>query len=53
MPVSKPYATYTLIAVTVLFYLLQLLSQTLYGLDLPAQIGLKYGPSIRAGQFWR
>jgi len=53
MPVTKPYATYTLIAVTVLIYLLQVLSQNLYGIDLPAQIGLKYGPSIRSGQFWR
>jgi rhomboid protease GluP len=53
MPVTKPYATYTLIGVTVLVYLLQLLSQNIYGIDLPAQLGLKYGPSIRAGQLWR
>lgn len=53
MPVSKPYATYTLIAVTVLVYLLQVLTQNLYGMDLPAQLGLKYGPSIRTGQLWR
>lgn len=53
MPVSIPYATYTLIVVTVLVYLLQLLSQNLYGLDIPAQLGFKYGPPIREGQFWR
>ena len=53
IPVSKPYATYTLIGVTVLVYLLQLLTQNVYGIDLPAQIGIKYGPYIRAGQFWR
>lgn len=53
MPVSKPYATYTLIAVTVVIYLLQTLTLNLYGFDLPAQLGLKYGPSIRDGQLWR
>ena len=53
MPVLKPYATYTLIVVTVLVYLLQVLSQNLLGYDLPAQLGLKYGPAIRTGEFWR
>ena len=53
MPVSKPYVTYTLIAVTVGIYLLQVLTQRFYGIDLPAQLGFKYGPAIRAGQLWR
>jgi rhomboid protease GluP len=53
MPVSKPYVTYTLIAVTVAIYLLQVLTQRFYGIDLPAQLGFKYGPAIRAGQLWR
>lgn len=53
MPVAIPYATYTLIGVTVVVYLLQILTQNLYGIDIPAQLGLKYSPSIRAGQLWR
>lgn len=53
IPVAKPYATYTLIAFTVLVYLLQVLTQRLYGTDLPAQLGVKYDPAIRTGQIWR
>jgi rhomboid protease GluP len=53
MPVAVPYATYSLIALTVVVYLFQLFSQNLYGVDIPAQLGFKYGPSIRDGQFWR
>jgi rhomboid protease GluP len=52
-PNLKPYATYTLIAVTVFVYILQLLSQRLFGTDYPELIGIKYGYLIRAGQLWR
>ena len=64
MPVSVPYATYTLIAVTVLVYLLQMLPVRvlgtncaqffhLNGFDCVTAIGVKEGDLIRAGQFWR
>jgi len=53
MPVSTPYVTYSLIAVTVLAYLLQMVSQWLTGTDILAGLGVKYGPAIRQFQIWR
>ena len=52
-PNLVPYATYTLIGVTVLAYLLQLLSQKALGTDILQAFGIKYGPLIRTGQVWR
>jgi rhomboid protease GluP len=52
VPNSKPYATYVLLGVTILIYLLQVLGQT-FNLDVVTAIGIKYGPYIRAGQVWR
>ena len=51
-PNVKPYATYTLIGMTVLIYLLQLLGQQ-FNFDIVTSLGIKYGPSIRAGEVWR
>jgi rhomboid protease GluP len=53
MPNSKPYATYTLLGLTVIVYLLQLAGQYLLGQDWLYLLGAKYGPLIRAGQIWR
>lgn len=53
MPRSAPYVTYTIIAVTVLFYLLQLASQFLLDGDLPAALLMKSNEAIESGQFWR
>jgi rhomboid protease GluP len=52
-PTSIPYATYTLIGVTVLAFLLQTLSKNFLGVDYLAALGVKYGQYIRAGQIWR
>jgi rhomboid protease GluP len=52
-PTLVPYATYTLIGVTVLVFLLQNLSTLLFKTDYLAAFGLKYGQFIRAGQVWR
>jgi len=52
-PNLKPYATYMLIGVTVLIYILQLLSQRFLGQDYPELLGVKAGSLIRAGQLWR
>ena len=53
LPDVKPYVTYGIIAVTVLVYLAQYATQTLIGLDIPYQFGVKYNPLIDAGEYWR
>lgn len=53
LPTSAPVATYSLIVVTVLVFLLQQLSMALYKTDYPAALGVKVGSLIRAGQVWR
>jgi rhomboid protease GluP len=51
--IFKPVLTYTLLGVTVGFYLLQLLSQFALGNDWLFILGGKYGPYIREGEVWR
>ena len=53
VPNVKPYATYAILGVTVIAYLLQLAGQHFLGQDLLYLYGAKYGPLIRAGQIWR
>ena len=53
-PQSRPIVTYTLLAITVLVYALQMATDTfLVGTDLPAIWGMKVNELIVAGQFWR
>ncbi len=52
MPNVKPYATYTLIGLTVFIYLLQLLGQQ-FNFDIVTSLGVKYGYFILKGQIWR
>lgn len=49
----RPWVTYSLLAFTVLVWLLQILSQTLWQVDWPGFWGLKLNEYIRAGQVWR
>jgi len=49
----KPYATYTLLALTVFVYLLQMAGQYLLKLDLVTALGLKVNVFIRQGELWR
>lgn len=53
--VKTPGVTYAIIGVTVFVYILQLISQTLYGqnVDLPFALGGKINPLIQQGQVWR
>jgi len=51
-PAVKPYGTYTLIGLTVLIYMLQVLGQQ-FNFDIVTSLGIKYGPYIRAGEIWR
>ncbi len=53
MPRSAPYVTYTIIGITILFYLLQLASEFLLGGDIPAALLMKSNDAIRDGQLWR
>lgn len=53
-PQSQPIVTYTLLAIAVLVYLLQMATANfLVGTDLPALWGMKVNELIVAGQFWR
>lgn len=52
-PQTKPVVTYTLLGISIFVYLLQLGSELIFDIDLPAAYGIKYNPLIEAGQFWR
>jgi rhomboid protease GluP len=53
MPNRAPYVTYTLIAITVIFYLLQMASTYFLGTDVLIAYGARYNEAIQAGQLWR
>lgn len=53
IPNPRPIVTYSIIAVTVAVFGLQMLSQNLAGQDLVAALGDKYNPAILAGEYWR
>ncbi|HZW04502.1 MAG TPA: rhomboid family intramembrane serine protease [Anaerolineaceae bacterium] len=49
----RPVVTLALIAITVLVFAAQLLSEAVFGTDIPALYGAKINEAILAGQFWR
>jgi rhomboid protease GluP len=53
VPNVKPYATYTILGVTIFVYLLQLAGQYLLNMDVVANLGVKDDTLIRAGELWR
>lgn len=53
LPNAAPYVTYGIIAITVVFYILQLASRYLFQGDIPAALLLKSNSLIREGQLWR
>jgi rhomboid protease GluP len=53
MPHGRPVVTYTLLGITVAVFLLQSLSQMLFGTDYLVIFGANFAPSIRAGEYWR
>ena len=53
LPDTKPTVTYTIIAITVLVFLAQQATQTYLGVDIPANLGIKFNPLIDAGEYWR
>lgn len=52
-PRSAPYVTYTIIAITVLLYVLQLLSEYAFGRDILVIYGARINEAILAGELWR
>ena len=53
LPDRKPLVTYSLMVINVVLYLLQILTDSLVGFDVPAAIGVKANELIFAGQYWR
>ena len=53
LPRSAPYVTYSIIAITVIFYVLQLASVSMYGTDLLILYGARINEAIQQGQLWR
>lgn len=53
LPQLVPYVSYTILGLTVLIYLAQMLSEALLGGDIPANYGMKINEFIIAGQLWR
>ena len=53
MPASVPRVTYAILGITVVVYLLQLLSTFIFGYDLMVGLGAKANEAIRVGQIWR
>ena len=53
MPQSAPYVTYSIIGITVLFYVLQLVSESVLGTDIPVIYGARINEAILAGELWR
>jgi len=54
LPSVLPRVTYAIMGVTIVVYLLQMASQSIFsGADYPAYIGMKINEAILAGQIWR
>jgi len=54
MPQTRPLVVYSVMAVTVLVFVLQFLSPYLWNIqDLPAYLGSKINSAIVAGEYWR
>lgn len=53
MPRLAPYVTYTIIGITVFFYVLQLLSEYALGNDILVIYGARINEAILAGELWR
>jgi rhomboid protease GluP len=53
LPVVRPVVTYTLIAINVVVYILQYISQFWFGYDYMAALGVKANELIMQGEVWR
>lgn len=50
---NRPWVTYVIIGLTALVFILQMLSETVLGVDILVNLGVKYNPAIIAGEYWR
>ena len=50
---SSPTVTYALLGITVVVFILQMATEQLYDVDIPAYFGIKADQAIIAGQWWR
>lgn len=53
IPERPPLVTFSLMAVSILMYLMQVVTAAVFGQDLPAALGVKANGLIVAGQYWR
>jgi rhomboid protease GluP len=53
MPEAAPYVTYGIIAITVIAYVLQMVSESFLGTDLLIVYGARINEAILAGELWR
>lgn len=53
LPRSAPYVTYSIIGITVFFYILQLISEFTFGQDILILYGARINEAILAGEIWR
>jgi rhomboid protease GluP len=53
LPETNSMVTYSIMGITIAVYILQMISQTVLGDDLPALYGMKINELIAAGQIWR
>ena len=51
--VAYPTVVYTLLGITVLIFIMQMVSETFFGNDIPAMLGMKENSLIAQGQIWR
>jgi rhomboid protease GluP len=52
-PTSRPYVTYTLLAITIIIFILQSAGEAMFGFDLVANMGMKVNELILKGEYWR
>lgn len=52
-PRVRPIVTYVLLGITILIYVLQVITQSVMGTDLPAILGMKVNELILRGEVWR
>ena len=50
---NRPIVTYVLLGITIAVFILQLATEQLYGVDIPAYFGSKVDQLIISGQWWR
>lgn len=53
LPEVRPVVTYTLMAITILVFIAQYITQATLGVDIPAALGVKANDLIAQGQYWR